>query len=317
MSTTLLPQGFYDELYPDAAKRMNCIAVLLHHCMGQGYQLVDPPLVEFEDTLFVGSGLSLANETFRMMDPKSNRMMGIRADMTVQVARIAVSRLQNESRPLRLAYSGQVLKVQGDILSGQRQLWQAGFELVGADHATLDVEVVILAVKSLYELGIKNLCIDFTIPTLAPELLDQLGLEGQERKNGLQAMDKKDSAAIAHMLTPKQAKLLMPFLEMDISLKKLRAMKLPAKSKKICQRLREVIKIVQEELPEVGVSIDPLESLKFTYHSGIGFSIFAVGAKSELVRGGRYQIQAADANHPIEDAVGATFYINEILRVNS
>ena len=76
----------------------------------QGYERVKPPLVEFEDRLLAGSGASMAPHTFRLMDPVSQRMMGVRADMTLQVARVAATRLKTLPRPLRLSYAGQVLR---------------------------------------------------------------------------------------------------------------------------------------------------------------------------------------------------------------
>ena len=76
-----------------------------------GYQRVKPPLLEFEDSLLAGSGAAVADQTFRLMDPDSHRMMGLRADMTPQVARIAATRLAHLPRPLRLSYAGQCLRV--------------------------------------------------------------------------------------------------------------------------------------------------------------------------------------------------------------
>jgi ATP phosphoribosyltransferase regulatory subunit len=172
MTVGLLPQGFYDELYPNAAKRMQTIYELLQFVNKAGYELVDPPLVEFEDTLFEGAGDALVDETFRVMDPKSHRMMGIRADMTVQVARIAATRLKADKRPIRVSYAGQVLKVKGDALYGHRQLWQTGIELVGDDTVTSEIEILDVAISALKKQGIKDICVDFTIPKLAPQSIN-------------------------------------------------------------------------------------------------------------------------------------------------
>ena len=81
-----------------------------------GYQRVKPPLLEFEDSLLAGSGAAVAEQTFRLMDPDSQRMMGLRADTTPQVARIATTRLAGAPRPLRLSYAGQCLRVRGSQL---------------------------------------------------------------------------------------------------------------------------------------------------------------------------------------------------------
>src|SRR3546814_4732936 len=86
--------------------------------------------------------------TFRLMDPVSQRMMGLRADMTPQVARIATTRLKKAPRPLRLCYGGQVLQVRGSQLRPERQFAQAGVELIGAPEESADAEVVLLAIRS-------------------------------------------------------------------------------------------------------------------------------------------------------------------------
>ncbi len=311
MNNTLLPKGFYDELYPDALKRMQMVSQLLGQFIASGFELVDPPLVEFEETLLSGTGQALADETFRVMDPKSHKMMAIRADMTVQVARIAVNRLTSDPRPLKLAYAGQVLRVQGDVLYGHRQLWQVGVELVGEDSLEADTEVLALAIKALKSLGIERLCIDFTIPSLAPALLEELDIHSEDRQLVLQAMDKKDIATIERLVTEKQLERLMPLLHMDISMTELKKMKLPKEIAKVRDRLNQVIMTLERVAPDMQISIDPLESLKFSYHSGIGFSIFAAGAKAELARGGRYTITSERVTEP---AVGVTFYMNELLR---
>src|SRR5690606_22782545 len=137
----LLPAGLRDILPPDAAFEAAAVGRVMACFAAHGYEQVKPPLIEFEDGLLAGPGAALAAETFRLMDPVSQRMMGVRADMTLQVARIAASRLRNLPRPLRLSYAGQVLRVAGSQLRPERQFGQAGVELIGAASAAADAEV--------------------------------------------------------------------------------------------------------------------------------------------------------------------------------
>ncbi|NQV44142.1 MAG: ATP phosphoribosyltransferase regulatory subunit, partial [Rhodospirillales bacterium] len=125
MSTTndnadkaLLPAGMADVLPPDAAFEATVVERLMARFGAQGYGRVKPPLLEFEENLLRGPGSAMSSQTFRLMDPVSQRMMGLRADMTPQVARIATSRLRKAPRPLRLSYAGQVLRVKGSQLRG-------------------------------------------------------------------------------------------------------------------------------------------------------------------------------------------------------
>ena len=131
----LLPAGLADLLPPDAAREAHAIGVAIERFAAFGYERVKPPLVEFEESLLGGPGAALASQTFRLMDPVSQRMMGVRPDMTVQVARIAVTRLKHEPRPLRLSYGGNVIRVRGTALKPERQFAQVGSELIGVDSA--------------------------------------------------------------------------------------------------------------------------------------------------------------------------------------
>ncbi len=128
----LLPAGLRDLLPPEAETEAAAVETLMEVFAQHGYERVKPPLLEFEDSLFAGSGAAVAEQTFRLMDPDSQRMMGLRADTTPQVARIATTRLARAPRPLRLSYAGQCLMVRGSQLAPDRQIAQAGIELIGS-----------------------------------------------------------------------------------------------------------------------------------------------------------------------------------------
>src|SRR5689334_12708522 len=127
----LLPAGLRDLLPSEAETEAAAVDALMEVFAAHRYERVKPPLLEFEDSLLAGSGAAVAEQTFRLMDPVSQRMMGLRADTTPQVARIAATRLGLEVRPLRLCYAGQVLRVRGSQLAPERQMAQAGIELIG------------------------------------------------------------------------------------------------------------------------------------------------------------------------------------------
>jgi ATP phosphoribosyltransferase regulatory subunit len=150
MTTTTRPSagGLADLLPPDAAREARAIDLAIERFAAFGYERVKPPLVEFEESLLGGPGAALGPQTFRLMDPVSQRMMGVRPDMTVQVARIAVTRLKHEPRPLRLSYGGNVIRVRGSALKPERQFAQVGTELIGVDSAEADAEAVLLAVDA-------------------------------------------------------------------------------------------------------------------------------------------------------------------------
>src|ERR1700754_2946812 len=161
----LLPAGLVDLLPPEAEFEAGVMNGLIAAFARYGYDRVKPPLIEFEDSLLGGSGAARAHQTFRIIDPVSQRMLGVRADMTLQIARIATSRLAEIPRPLRLSYAGQVLRVKGSPNRPERQFGQVGAELIGSSSSHADAEVILMAAKSLRELGLSGLSVDLGLPT--------------------------------------------------------------------------------------------------------------------------------------------------------
>ena len=143
----LLPAGLRDILPPEAGYEAGIRETLVGSFVGHGYDRVKPPLVEFEDGLTSGAGAAVSADTFRLLDPVSQRMMGVRADMTTQVARIAATRLGDAPRPLRLSYTGEVLRIRGTQLRPERQFAQVGAELIGTKSAAADIEIIEIAVE--------------------------------------------------------------------------------------------------------------------------------------------------------------------------
>ena len=152
----LLPAGLRDLLPPDAETEAASVEALMEVFAAHGYQRVKPPLLEFEDSLLAGSGVAVAEQTFRLMDPESQRMMGLRADTTPQVARIATTRLAHAPRPLRLSYAGQCLRVRGSQIAPDRQIAQVGIELIGCDNPAADAENVLVGAEALAAAGLTS-----------------------------------------------------------------------------------------------------------------------------------------------------------------
>src|SRR4029450_7306482 len=162
-----------------------------------GYERVKPPLIEFEDALLSGMGEAMAAHTFRLMDPVSQRMMGVRADMTPQVGRIAASRLKGAPRPLRLSYARQVLRVKGEQMRPERQIGQAGIEIIGTENAAADAEAVLLAAEALRQVGGAGLGVDLNAPMLAVSYLRDSGIA--DPTPIIAALDRKDAAAVKEL----------------------------------------------------------------------------------------------------------------------
>lgn len=318
----LLPNGLSDLLSPQAENESRTIHLFMGEFAKFGYLRVKPPLVEFEESLLGdGPGQSMARQTFRMMDPISGRMMGVRADVTAQIARIATSRLSDSARPLRLSYAADVLRVNGTQLRPERQFCQVGCELVGDDSVMADVECALVAIKALACAGIENITIDLTVPTIMRHIYESVGEDDAVKETVSDLIAKRDKDAI-QTLGAKSLPLVLALMSLEGNLEgaqnTMRGLKLPALVATGMQRLLSVaqgLKAALEvyNLPQVQVSIDPLEHRGLEYHTGVSFSIFAKGARGELGGGGRYDITSSGKTY--ESATGFTLYMDTILRI--
>lgn len=310
MSKTLLPPGCYDVLPPHARQESELSSEILRFFASYGYRQVSPPLLEYSDNLLAGRGASLSSQMFRVMDPTAHRVMAIRPDITLQIARIASGQLKGEPRPLRLSYNGLILRLTGEQLKGDRQLRQAGIELIGAGTPEADAEVIIIAARALSRAGIKKFTIDLNLPSIVAALVATDALSPDQVRGLYTALAHKDSAAIAS-LPLSYRKSLVALVERcgearDV-LKSIENLELPTSARELCNNLRDVVTLIEQQR-EAGwtITIDATESQGYAYHSGIGFTIFVPGVAHEVGRGGRYRIDG-------EEAAGFTLYV-ELLR---
>ena len=311
-SDALLPEGLRDELPPNAAKESQLIMMLEGTFESYGYLRVKPPLIEFEETLLSDAGSALAGQAFRVMDPLTQRMMAVRSDMTPQIARIARTRLANQLRPLRLCYTGQVLRVRGDGLRPERQFTQAGIELIGSHSVAADQEVLCAVVDALKSAGVGRLTVDLTSPNLVPVICAAHGMTAEDIAIARKTANGKDISLFPGDW-PEALRVLLTALircagPIDSALSRLAALDLPEQALKTRHDLTTLARAFTAQHKDVGLTLDPGESRGFEYQTGLGFTLFALGVRGELGRGGRYRI------HDQEPAVGGSLYLDTILR---
>jgi len=311
LSPALLPSGFVDLLPGEAEAEAQGVAALMDVFAGHGYERVRPPLLEFEGSLLSGAGAALADQTFRLMDPHSRRMLALRPDMTTQIARIAATRLADAPRPLRLSYAGTCVVIGTPGREIERQVSQAGIELIGVDCAQADAEVVLVGVEALARLGITRPTIDLSVPQLTRTLLAESGLDARVCAALAQALDRKDAATIAQqggamgaMLTA----LLDAAGPAEAALAALGALDLPGSVAPIVARLQAVVACIRKRAPDLALSIDPVEFRGWHYHVGVCATVFAASEREELGRGGRYLVGDG------EPACGLTLRPEALLR---
>lgn len=317
----LLPVGMTDVLPPDAFCREKAVETVVGVFQSCGYDRVCPPLLEFEETLAGAKCGDLSDQTFRVTDPVSGKIMGVRADMTPQIGRIAVTRLKEEPRPLRLAYAGDVVRMFPTTLNPARQVLQVGAELIGVDCVHADAEIVLLAAEALRTAGVDSFVVDLNLPTLMPALQKAFDIDGGEAEALTDLLNQKDFAAADSLLKsmgkaaraaePLFAALFDAFGQSDRVLNVLKSLDLPEEAAAERARLIAVADLIKREAPELDLTVDVLENRGFEYHCGVCFSIFGEKGGRELGRGGRY-IAGTDGALG-EPAVGVTLFMTDIL----
>ena len=316
----LLPAGMRDVLPPDAKIEASATEQLVACFSSFGYERVKPPLIEFEESLLSGGGAAMSRQTFRIMDPISQRMMGVRADMTLQVARIAMTRLKKSPRPIRLCYGGQVLRVRGTQIRPERQFGQVGSELIGSQNPKADAEVFLMAIEALYGLGIENLSIDLALPTLVPAIISGLNLDDQTTATLRAALDRKDEATLVSLAADLGKDAISQLTAMlratgpaEAALTSLAKLNLPDGASGERSSLESVVNNIRAATPELNVTVDLVESRGLEYHTGVTFTIFAQGIRRELGRGGRYLAGSSETSDG-EPATGMTLFMDSVLR---
>ena len=304
----LLPAGLSDILYPNAHIQSKIIKNLLDIFSSYGYLRVKPPLVEYEETLLSdGPGKVLKDSTFRVMDPLSQKMLALRSDVTAQISRIASTRLSHLSRPLRLSYSGDVLRVKGDSFNMERQKTQVGAELIGPKSEVIDAEIMLVCVKALKSINIDNLTIDINLPFLRKYLLT--GISPSLKHSINQYIDNKDKQSLKKLKFENLniiSELMDVFGDHLNVIKYLQELKSKGILVDIIDHYLTVIDIVRKNDKSIKLSIDPLENRGFKYHTGITFTIFSDKLKGEIAKGGSYNISTG------ETATGCTIYTEKV-----
>ncbi len=290
----ILPEAIDDVLPAEAARLESLRRTLLDHFAAASYRLVQPPLVEHIESLLTGSAHDLDLQTFKVVDPMSGRLLGVRADLTPQVARID-AHLLNEAGVTRLCYAGSVLRTTPGGPGGTREVMQVGAELFGEPGIEGDREVIALLISSLRAVGLTGLHLDLGHVGLYRALANGAGLSAHGDDSDLSdALRAKDGPAVA-TLTAR-----LPGAWRD-ALRALPTLYGPAGG--VLDEARARL----PDTPAIANALAALESLSRTagalvdslhvdladlrgyhYQNGAIFSLFVAGEPSAIGNGGRY-----------------------------
>ena len=292
----LLPEGI-EEVLPEQAWRLEQVRrELLDVYRSWGYELVIPPMIEFLESLLTGSGNDLDLQTFKLIDQLSGRMMGVRADMTPQAARIDAHQLRREG-PARLCYLGTVLHTRPDGFAGSRSPLQVGAELYGHSGLESDLEIFELMLETLAVTGIAQVHVDLGHVGIFRGLARAAGLHADQECELFDALQRKAAADIEALLAAldlreAQRRSLAALATLhggDDVLDRARGML--GGDDSVAQALDELSAMagaVGRRWPDLPLHFDLAELRGYAYQTGVVFAAFTPGCGQEIARGGRY-----------------------------
>jgi ATP phosphoribosyltransferase regulatory subunit len=290
----LLPEAI-DDVLPDEAARLETLRrTLLDHFAKHAYRLVQPPLIEHLESLLTGSARDLDLQTFKVVDPLSGRLLGVRADITPQVARID-AHLLNETGATRLCYAGSVLRAVTDTPGATREVLQVGAELFGVPGIEGDREVIGLLASSLSSAGLAGLHLDLGHVGVYRALAGGAGL-GSDGEDGelYDALRTKDQPAVRELTKRLPGawraafdalpELYGPAAEVLVAARR----QLPDVPS-IANALASLEALADSAAPLVeALHIDLADLRGYHYQNGAIFSVFTAGEPTAIGNGGRY-----------------------------
>ncbi len=295
MNRWLLPEDIADVLPAEARKVETLRRAVLDLYQSYGYELVAPPILEFLDSLLTGTGSDLNLQTFKLVDQLSGRTLGLRADITPQVARID-AHLLNRAGVTRLCYAGSVAHARTPVGSSAREELQLGAEIYGCASWEADLEAITLLLKTLSLAGLDKVYLDLSHAGILAGILDgqNLDREAIEALYGLlQSKDRPRLGQWASCLPANVAQALLaltqlngPCAEVLVSAKK--GLPKHAAIDQALSDLERLVSAVAKSSSNLELSIDLADLRGYQYHSGVMFAAYVDQLPQPIARGGRY-----------------------------
>jgi len=298
----LLPDGVEDILPPLAGQIESLRRSVMDTCQRWGYQLVIPPLIEYLESLFTGTGHDLELQTFKLTDQLTGRMMGLRADMTPQAARIDAHTLRQKGIT-RLCYAGHVLHTRPRHMLTGRTPIQAGCELFGSRSESADMEVISLMLESLRVSGLPHVHLDLAHVAIYQNLVREAGFDRVTGDAIFDAMARKSVPELDAWLgdcPPGSAgEMLRKLARVSGGVEALAEAKqilagAPAALQDALGQLARVADMLGTRFPEVSFGFDFCELRGYNYHTGLVFAAYVPGYGDAVGKGGRYDAIGSD-----------------------
>jgi ATP phosphoribosyltransferase regulatory subunit len=317
MPNWLLPENIADVLPSEARKIEDLRRQMLDTFRLYGYELVMPPLLEYVESLLAGAGQDTDLRTFKLVDQLSGRLLGLRADMTTQVARIDAHLLNRES-VTRLCYAGSVLHTRPSGLHATREPIQIGAEIYGHAGLEADAEIQELALASVALAGFSEVRLDMAHVGVVRALLDQDAAARKDETRITALLRAKDTPGIEEITrgydsVTRAALLALPNLYGDVEVLGRAKDVLPALPG-ITRALSELAALAAGAIGRAEVAIDLADLRGYQYESGAMFALYVPGLPNAVARGGRYD-HVGEAFGRARPATGFSLDLRELARL--
>lgn len=293
----LLPSGIEEVLPKNAAILEFYRRKLLDLYASWGYQLVLPPFIEFIDSLLIGDSEDLNLQTFKLTDQLSGRTLGVRADMTPQVARIDAHMLK-DAGSTRLCYCGTVLLTRPEVAGGTRSPLQIGAELYGHNGIKSDVEIIELMLATLKNCGAKEILLDLGHAGIYSSLIAELQCDTTEKDELFALVQRKaipDIEALLQQISCDsqtiQAIIALVDLHgdkvvLDLAKQQLKVGGEPVM--KCIEYIEHLGNALFKRQPNIKIHYDLADLRGYHYQNDIAYAAYDIDSGEELARGGRY-----------------------------
>jgi ATP phosphoribosyltransferase regulatory subunit len=319
----LLPAGIEETLPAEAEAIERLRRELLDLFSSWGYRLVIPPFIEYLESLLTGTGKDLELKTFKLTDQLSGRLMGVRADMTPQVARIEARHLRSD-QPVRLCYLGTVLYALPDGAARSRSPIQLGAELYGHGGIESDCEVLCLMLETLRRAGVSDVHLDLGHVGIFRGLARQAALGAESEAVLYDALQRKAASEIDTLLAPLEEPVSGMIRDLaglnggdEVLAAAARSLKKASPEVRAAlESLGALAEALRARFPQVPLHFDLAELRGYRYHTGVVFAAFVPGSGQEIARGGRYDNIGRDFGRA-RPATGFSADLKALMRVRA
>ena len=320
----LLPDGVQETLPPDAQAVESLRHEILQIFDRWGYDLVMPAMIEYMDSLLTGTAHSLDTRTFALVDQLSGKQMGVRSDMTPQVARIDAHLLADDARHQRIArlcYCGHLLHAIGDGIDSSRTPLQIGAEIFGSDSISADLEIVSLMVATLHAVGLHEVSLDIGHVGIFRSLVGNTALDETQENRLFDMLQRKSIPDLQEYLQQlpldqrqREQIYRLALLNGDASvIDEARRIYHDAGDELFAtlDAMDNVVQALKRMYPSTPIHCDLSELRGYSYHTGLVFAAFLPGQAREIARGGRYD----DVGEVFGNARPATGFSADLLNL--